>query len=51
MLFALIVDVWSYRAGTWVLFAISIASFAAMEIMAAWYRREIAKAPAPVASS
>lgn len=38
MLFALIVDASDYRVGTWVLLALALASMAAMEIMAAWYR-------------
>lgn len=43
MLFALIVDAWGYRIGTWVLFAIAIASMLAMEFMGAWYRRHLAR--------
>ena len=51
MLFALIVDASSYRIGTWVLFAIAIASMLAMEFMGAWYRRHLARtAPATSAA-
>lgn len=50
MLFALIVDAWGYRTGTWVLFAIALASMAAMEIMAAWYRGHKARQSAGLGS-
>jgi len=43
MLFAFIIDAWSYRVGTWILLAIAIASTISMEFMAAWYRRHLAR--------
>lgn len=43
MLFALIVDASNYRTGTWVLLGIALASMLAMEFMAAWYRRHLAR--------
>ena len=43
MLFALIVDASDYRTGTWVLLGIAVASMLAMEFMAAWYRRHLAR--------
>ncbi len=43
MLFAFVVDAWGYRVGTWILFALAIASMACMEIMALWYRRHMAR--------
>lgn len=47
MLFAFIVDAWGYGVGTWILLAIAALSLAAMEGMALWYRRHLARtAPA-----
>ena len=43
MLFALIVDASNYRTGTWILLGIAVASMLAMEFMAAWYRRHLAR--------
>lgn len=51
MLFALIVDAFDYRTGTWVLLAMAIASMAAMEVMAAWYRRHLTREAASIAST
>lgn len=51
MLFALIVDAFDYRTGTWVLLAMAIASMAAMEVMAAWYRRHLTREAASIASA
>lgn len=51
MLFALIVDATNYRTGTWVLLGIAIASMLAMEFMAAWYRRHLAREEAVTGAS
>ena len=50
LLFALIVDAWDYRTGTWVLFGVALLSLAAMEIMGAWYRRHQQQNVPPTAS-
>lgn len=43
MLFAFVIDAWSYRAGTWILLAVAVASTISMEFMASWYRRHLAR--------
>lgn len=43
MLFALIIDAFGYRAGTWILLVVAVASTLAMEIMASWYRRHLSR--------
>ena len=47
MLFAAIVEAWDYRTGTWILFALALLSTAAMEGMAVWYRRHLARTATP----
>ena len=51
MLFALIVDAWGYRFGTWILLVLAVASMVAMEAMAAWYRGHLRREAALTAKA
>ncbi len=51
MMFAAIVEAWGYRTGTWILFALALLSTVAMEGMAAWYRRHLARTAASSATT
>jgi predicted MFS family arabinose efflux permease len=43
MMFAAIVEAWGYRTGTYILFVLALLSAVAMEGMAVWYRRHLAR--------
>ena len=43
MMFAAIVEAWGYRTGTYILFVLALLSTVAMEGMAVWYRRHLAR--------